>query len=49
MLVTFFRILYICLMFLACINKSYDDNDDDDDLFSVAPSSDHRPRPWPRL
>ena len=41
-------------MFLACINKSYDDDDDDDDddnddLFSVVPSSDHRPRPWPRL
>ena len=29
----FFMILYICLMFLPCINKSDDDNysDDDDD------------------
>ena len=27
--VTFLRILYICLMFLPCINKSDDDDDDD--------------------
>ena len=29
--VTFFRILYICVMFLTCINKSDDGDDDDDD------------------